>query len=160
MSANVNQETVVTLNPAERLLEIKWSDGEISRYHYVWLRHSARCSTGMPNDTSVKIDLLPDDPATLVINACHLDQNELVIDWQDDGLQTRHDLITLQRFAYDAATTGKIPPAGSASRIPSASIGSTEVIIDPLAEAPAPTTKYLMLIFSGKEVSVPLGMSV
>ncbi len=96
------QEIALSLCPGERLLEITWANGDVNRFHYVWLRHSARCGHGMPNDTSVKIDLLPDDPATLVIDACRIEGDELVIDWQDSGLQTRHDLNTLQGFAYDA----------------------------------------------------------
>ena len=90
-------------NRAERVLEITWADGECNRFHYVWLRHHARCSEGMPNDSSVKIDLLPDDPATLAIASCSVEDACLVIDWRDTVLQTRHDLATLRGSAYDHA---------------------------------------------------------
>ena len=95
------QKPGITLRPEQRKLEFDWGDGESSTFHYVWLRHSARCSQGMPNDTSVKIDLLPDDPATLSIDNYAIDGDELVIDWSDESLQTRHDLETLRRSAYD-----------------------------------------------------------
>ena len=92
----------VVANAAQRVVEVAWPDAAEHRYHYVWLRHHARCSDGMPNDTRVKIDLLPDDPANLVVDACRVDGEDLVIDWRDGGLQTRHNLAALRRSAYDA----------------------------------------------------------
>jgi gamma-butyrobetaine dioxygenase len=58
----------------------------------------------MPNDTSVKIDLLPDDPATLVIDDFTIEGDVLGIDWHDHGLQTLHSLETLRQSAYDEAS--------------------------------------------------------
>ena len=91
----------VALNASERKLTITWDDGAAHSFHYVWLRHSARCSNGMPNDTSVKIDLLPDDPESLAIGDCAIEGEMLVIHWRDGALQTRHDLETLRQSAYD-----------------------------------------------------------
>ena len=91
----------VSTDPEKRKLDITWQDGTRSSFHYVWLRHSARCSHGMPNDTSIKIDLLPDDPKTLAINSCYVEADELVIDWHDENLQTRHGLESLRASAYD-----------------------------------------------------------
>lgn len=93
---------VATPDDSVRKLEIGWPDGASFSYHYVWLRHCARCSDGMPNDTRVKIDLLPDDPAQLGIEHCVIDGGTLVLRWRDDGLETRHDLDYLRRCAYDA----------------------------------------------------------
>ena len=42
-------------------VEISWPEGGSDRFHYVWLRHAARCPGGMPNDTVNKLELLPDD---------------------------------------------------------------------------------------------------
>ena len=94
----------ISINAGERKLEIAWTDGVSHGYHYVWLRHNARCSHGMPNDTSIKIDLLPDDPTRLAIEDYRIDEMELVIDWQDEKLQTRHGLEALKLSAYDDAT--------------------------------------------------------
>jgi gamma-butyrobetaine dioxygenase len=91
----------VALRPDQRKLVITWPDGETSAYHYVWLRHSARCSDGMPNDTSVKIDLLPDDPATLAIAEATIEGDALLVGWQDDALLTRHNLDVLRKSAYE-----------------------------------------------------------
>ena len=94
---------LVSLEEGSRKLIIEWSDGERSAFHYVWLRHSARCPEGMPNDTSVKIDLLPDAPESLAIADIEVKDDVLLIDWQNDGLQTRHGLANLRQSTYDAA---------------------------------------------------------
>ena len=91
----------VALNPDERKLTFTWDDGAAHSFHYVWLRHSARCSVEMPNDTSVKIDLLPDDPGSLVIDDCSIEGEMLVIQWRDGAIQTRHNLESLRQSAYD-----------------------------------------------------------
>ena len=51
----------VTWDNAQRRLRLQWDDQPLTEYHYVWLRHSARIPFGMANDTSVKIDLVPDE---------------------------------------------------------------------------------------------------
>jgi gamma-butyrobetaine dioxygenase len=93
----------VSIDPLQRKLFVTWPDGESSGFHYVWLRHHARCSNEMPNDTSVKIDLLPDDPETLAISEFTVDGDGLLINWQDDMLQTWHSLDILRKSSYDAA---------------------------------------------------------
>ena len=102
MSTPADSGCKVRLDAATRILSITWSDGATNAYHYIWLRHSARCADGMPNDTRVKIDLVPDDPETLVVDRCHLTQGRLEIVWGDRELTTSHDLEALRRMAYDA----------------------------------------------------------
>ena len=86
---------------ALRAINITWSDGCSSRYHYVWLLHNARCPEGMTNDTSVKIDLLPDDPTTLKVDNLWCDEDGfLKIIWAERPLETRHGLSTLKRWDY------------------------------------------------------------
>ncbi len=99
-------ESPITLaaDPGGRRLRLTWPDGSEHVFHYVWLRHHARCPRGMSNDTRVKIDLLPDDPATLAVRDCYVDADRLVVNWSDHDLQTRHDLEDLRRCAYDDET--------------------------------------------------------
>lgn len=92
-----------SVNSEQRKLTIQWPDGNSNTFHYVWLRHSGRCPQGMPNDTSIKIDLLPDDPKTLKIESFVIEGDVLSIQWTDDGLTTIHELSTLRRQAYDAS---------------------------------------------------------
>lgn len=86
-----------------RKLRITWPDGDSHAYHFVWLRHHARCPQGMPNDTSVKIDLLPEDPASLQIAGWRNEGDALIVDWRDASLQTRHGLENLRQSAYEDA---------------------------------------------------------
>ena len=94
----------ISLQPDTRQLQIVWEDGRVNRFHYVWLRHHARCANGMPNDTSVKLDLLPDDPAALQIDDHVLETETLILKWHDDALVTRHNLGVLRQSAYDRET--------------------------------------------------------
>ena len=96
-----------TDNHAEiRKIEIEWDDGLSTGFHYVWLLHNARCCYGMSNDTSVKIDLLPDDPQLLVISKLETKGDLLIIHW-DDELVTEHHLPTLHSMAYDVNSRRK-----------------------------------------------------
>ena len=68
MAATKSSDGVtVTLDAVNRKLHLHWPENQSTEFHYVWLRHHARCPEGLPNDTSVKIDLVPDDPTSLVI---------------------------------------------------------------------------------------------
>lgn len=96
-----NAPITIEIDAAKRKLVVAWSDGERNGYHFVWLRHSARCGDGMPNDTRVKIDLLPENPAELAIADARIEHDSLVIDWRNDGRRSRHRLDVLRRSAYD-----------------------------------------------------------
>ncbi len=101
MKPRATEYSTIELDAPGRRLTICWADGQTSAYHYVWLRHQARCVNGMPNDTSVKIDLLPDDPASLAIEKFSVDAGILSLRWADAGLETRHGLEALRDWAYD-----------------------------------------------------------
>ena len=58
----------------------------------------------MPNDTQVKIDLLPDDPESLVVESFEIKNDTLEIRWADGQIETTHNLPTLLGSAYDSAT--------------------------------------------------------
>ncbi len=123
MNPTAVSATTVVNHPNKRKVEIRWGDGSSHTYHYIWLRHSGRCPAGLPNDTSVKIDLLPDDPTVLAIDDCHIESGDLWIRWHDD-LLTRHALETLRKNAYDSVSRrhSKPPPilwnAKKAGQIP------------------------------------------
>ncbi len=91
----------INLDETNRKLTLVWPDGNSSSYHYVWLRHSGQCPHGMPNDTSNKIALLPDDPATLKILGWQIEGDFLSIHWSDNDIDTTHHIPTLKQSAYD-----------------------------------------------------------
>jgi len=102
MNVNPLINCKASIDATHRKISIDWENGFSTSYHFVWLRHSARCPYGMSNDTSVKIDLLPDDPKTLVVKRISIEDDLLFIHWADGELETKHALDTLYEFAYDA----------------------------------------------------------
>ena len=100
----VTQPPEINCDANERCFRFRWHDGKESAFHFVWLRHQARCSHGMPNDIRVKIDLLPDAPESLAVKSFKIEDDLLLIDWQDQNLQTSHHLETLRQSAYDEAS--------------------------------------------------------
>lgn len=86
---------------SNRVIVISWPNGKMTSFHFVWLRHHARCPDGMPNDTTIKIDLLPDDPQLLRVDSIQLAGDRIRIQWEDDGLVTEHGLASLYTSAYD-----------------------------------------------------------
>ena len=86
----------------ERRIELQWSDGTASRYHYVWLRqlyfHPA---IGRPDQSEGAGFRLPDEPESLTVENRCVDGDELVVVWSNDGVETRHSLDWLKWNAYD-----------------------------------------------------------
>ena len=83
-----------SINAEQRKLTVRWPSGISHTFHYVWLRHNARCPDGMPNDTQVKIDLLPDDPESLVVESLKIKNDILEIHWADTVSYTHLTLPT------------------------------------------------------------------
>ena len=102
MTVEASIKCQITIDAAHRKIAIDWEDGFSSNFHYVWLRHSARCTFGMSNDTAVKIDLLPDNPQSLILNKAWIEDELLKIEWEDIDNCTEHALTTLYHSAYDA----------------------------------------------------------
>ena len=99
-----------SIDAEQRKLTVRWPSGITHAFHYVWLRHNARCPAGMPNDTQVKIDLLPDDPESLVVERFEIKNDTLEICWADDQIETTHNLPTLLDSAYDSASRRRRKP--------------------------------------------------
>ena len=93
-------DVAVKIDASNRKIRLLWPDNQSAEFHYVWLRHHARCPEGLPNDTSIKIDLIPDDPASLVINRCSIKGECLEIEWGDQELKTLHPIPALASMQY------------------------------------------------------------
>ena len=97
---NTTVDVTVKVDAPNRKIRLLWPDNQSAEFHYVWLRHHARCPEGLPNDTSIKIDLIPDDPASLVINRCSIKGECLEIEWGDQELKTLHPIPALASMQY------------------------------------------------------------
>ena len=100
--APTSVHTIVPDND-RRVLEIRWDKNNSNRFHYVWLRHAARTPDGMSNDTTVKIDLIPDHIDTLSVIDTAVRDNRLLVTWKDGGMVTEYSLAMLRDAAYDNA---------------------------------------------------------
>ncbi|MDE0044593.1 MAG: TauD/TfdA family dioxygenase [bacterium] len=98
MSQSVNSLDILP----DRRIVLNWADGERNHYHFVWLRqqhfHPAIGRSDQASDDAFR---LPDDPASLDVVSSVIENGELVVQWADDGVVTRHDLAWLRRNAYD-----------------------------------------------------------
>ena len=88
----------------ERRIELQWSDGTASRYHYVWLRQAHFHPAIGRADQDPESDFrLPDKPESLEVGECRLENGHLVVSWANDGAETRHALDWLKWNTYDDA---------------------------------------------------------
>ncbi len=85
-----------TQDSATRRVTLAWPDGRQAIHSFAWLRHAAQCPGGMPNDTVNKLELLPDDPASLAIRDLWVTDGELCIAWCDGNFVTHHPLADLK----------------------------------------------------------------
>jgi gamma-butyrobetaine dioxygenase len=100
MSENCEVLSLETL--ADRRLALTWGDGEVSRFHFVWLRQQFfHPAIGRLDQTERDSLRLPDEPGDLVVAECGIEGDCLVVSWANDGAVTRHDLVWLRRNAYD-----------------------------------------------------------
>ena len=86
----------------ERRIELSWDDGRCSRYHFVWLRQQHfHPAIGRPDQQPGDSFRLPDEPASLRVRNAAIDDDMLVVVWDNDGAETRHQLSWLRANAYD-----------------------------------------------------------
>ncbi|MFK4484963.1 TauD/TfdA family dioxygenase [Bradyrhizobium sp. USDA 336] len=84
------------------LLTLTWSDGAVSRFNAVWLRHNAQDSQTVQLSTGQKhIDIEQLDPATQIVDA-HLNANNQVeVTFAPDGHHSIFDPTWLFASKYD-----------------------------------------------------------
>ena len=86
----------------ERRIVLEWSDGTASYYHYVWLRQQHfHPAIGRADQDSEAGFRLPDEPESLEVGDCRVEDGHLVVSWSNDGAETRHALDWLKWNAYD-----------------------------------------------------------
>ena len=86
----------------ERQIELTWDDGELGRFHFVWLRQQHfHPAIGRPDLISGRSLRLPDDPESLRVTDCRIEHEHLVVIWANDDAETRHRLEWLRDNAYD-----------------------------------------------------------
>lgn len=98
--------TMTQLHLGERSLQIDWSDGRKSTFHYLWLRDNCPQSRLIATDQRIVETI--DIPENLCPLAGYLtDDNQLQITWANDGHVSRYDGNWLR--VYDYSNGAKSP---------------------------------------------------
>ena len=86
----------------ERQIKLVWNDGAKSCFHFVWLRQQYfHPAIGRPDQCPGDTFRLPDEPESVRVRTCRIDDDMLVIVWDNDDAETRHELGWLRNNAYD-----------------------------------------------------------
>jgi len=90
--------SVETLNLSERSLEIKWSDGKVATFHYLWLRDN--CPSGFHPSTQERLfNLTTVSPDIYAIEGT-FDETTLYINWSEGAHKSAYRLQWLYENAY------------------------------------------------------------
>ena len=119
------QPMIEQVTTGERALQIAWTDGQVSTFHYFWLRDNCpQLRHKTTNHRVVETSSIPADvrPATAIVTP----SGELRIVWQHDQHESRFDPGWLRAYDYsNNVQRMRHPPtlwdACLADRIPSAS---------------------------------------
>lgn len=93
------QSTITQVTTGERALQLSWSDGQRSTFHYFWLRDNCpQLRHKTTNHRVVESSSIPTDvrPEQVEINGV----GELRIIWQHDGHESRFDPSWLRSYDY------------------------------------------------------------
>lgn len=94
--------SIVTVTPGTDTLSVAWPDGQISHFHYIWLRDNCNCDIcrhpqvgeRLLDPFTIPLDIVPD--------RVYLDQaNAVNITWAGDGHRTIYDADWLYHNAYE-----------------------------------------------------------
>ncbi|KIC07398.1 hypothetical protein RA19_24095 [Leisingera sp. ANG-M1] len=98
----------VSFDNETRLLHVHWPDGHTSAFPYIWLRHYLfHPATGRPEQEPDADCLIIEPPEISVLASAELDGGALVLNWQHDGRQTRHQLAELRRACLSETARAK-----------------------------------------------------
>jgi len=88
------------VTPRERTLCIRWRDGHLSEFHYIWLRHALFYPANTSADPSDETLRVPETPGTATITRIDSSAGStLYIEWSD-GTETEHDARWLREHCY------------------------------------------------------------
>ena len=87
----------ISHSQANRIVEIVWTDGHVSRFPFVWLRHFTFLpSLGRPDQSDDDWCQLPEDPDAAVLGTVTPGEEAIGIHWSHDGSTTRHEFAWLR----------------------------------------------------------------
>ena len=97
----------------DQSLEIDLGTGQLSQFHYVWLRDNCPCSQCKHADTRERILVTSEIPEDLKALNAKLAGDEIVIRWNDSDHESRFRLDWLNKHNYSNARFEADPAAGT-----------------------------------------------
>ncbi|XP_035663162.1 gamma-butyrobetaine dioxygenase-like [Branchiostoma floridae] len=91
----------VGLNGADRMVEVEWSDGGVSRFPYIWLRDNCQCPQCFKRDSRCRLILMSD--LDVNVSPVRVESQArgglLSVEWSD-GHQSRYDWQWLKERCF------------------------------------------------------------
>lgn len=88
------------LNLSDRSLEIRWSDGKVATFHYLWLRDN--CPSGFHPSTQERLFNLTTVSPDIYATEGKFDQTTLSISWSEETHKSIYQLQWLYENAYSS----------------------------------------------------------
>ena len=92
--------------PGSALLAVRWTDGEVGRFHHIWLRDNCTCSECGTTATGRRLLRLIDIPEDVSPERADVDDGSLAIRWRPDGHQSRYEAAWLREHCYSGRAAG------------------------------------------------------
>ena len=92
--------SVKELNLSDRSLEIRWSDGKVATFHYLWLRDN--CPSGFHPSTQERLFNLTTVSPDIYATEGKFDQTTLSISWSEEAHKSTYQLQWLYKNAYSS----------------------------------------------------------
>ncbi|EMG46574.1 hypothetical protein G210_3173 [Candida maltosa Xu316] len=92
--------SVVSASPIGDLIELKWSDGSLSKFHNIWLRdncHCSKCYYGLTKQRLLNSATI--DP-NIKPQKTELTNNSVLITWDQDDHVSSYDFYWLRLHSY------------------------------------------------------------
>jgi gamma-butyrobetaine dioxygenase len=100
-------QAVIEVRPEADHLSVRWGSGDVSRFHYQWLRDNCRSDERFDHRTGERKALIESVPAGLGARSVEVNDGSIRIVWSDGAAESRFAPDWLRRNAYDAPA----PPA-------------------------------------------------
>ncbi|MGL5867348.1 MAG: TauD/TfdA family dioxygenase [Dermatophilaceae bacterium] len=104
---DVATRQITAVNRHDDNVEIDWTSGGSTRFHYQWLRDNCRSPERFDTATRERKALTEEIPSDLRARSAQIDNGQLLITWSDGGGDSRFDPDWLHRNSYDPAP---VPP--------------------------------------------------
>ena len=94
------RSAIESVEPDDQALVVRWSDGRVSRFHYIWLRDNCTCNQCGTTETGARFLQLIDIPEDVSPERAELDEGSLAIRWRPDGHRSSYEPRWLREHCY------------------------------------------------------------